>query len=198
MIGMLCRRYSLPNSNIYDLGCSLGASTLALRRNAAENCRITGIDNSAAMLSRCEQNISYDNSALPVNLVQADICAAALSDASVIVSNYTVQFIDKSKRDSLYKKIYNALLPGGIFILSEKLRFADENEQSLMAELHHDFKRLRGYSDLEIAAKRQALENVLVPDMADEILTGLKKAGFRTAYQWFRWFNFGSFIAFKN
>ena len=29
MIGMLARRYAQPGSRIYDLGCSLGAATLA-------------------------------------------------------------------------------------------------------------------------------------------------------------------------
>ncbi|MDZ7902091.1 MAG: hypothetical protein U5L01_05930 [Rheinheimera sp.] len=35
-IGKLTARYQQPNSNYYDLGCSLGAASLAMRRQLVD------------------------------------------------------------------------------------------------------------------------------------------------------------------
>jgi tRNA (cmo5U34)-methyltransferase len=66
---------------------------------------------------------------------------------------------------------------------------------ALMVKLHHDFKRAQGYSDLEIANKRQALENVLVPETRDTHKARLLEAGFSHADVWFQCFNFASLVA---
>ena len=44
------------NSYVYDLGCSLGASTKALLDSVSDkNLKVISIDNSAAMIGKCNK-----------------------------------------------------------------------------------------------------------------------------------------------
>jgi tRNA (cmo5U34)-methyltransferase len=198
MIGSLAERYATPNSNLYDLGCSLGAATLAMRhRIQASQCTIFGIDNSAAMIERAQQVIDADSGEVPVELIISDLQSVELHNASMAVLNFTLQFIAIADRDTLLTKIADGLNENGVLILSEKVIFEDQAHQNLMTELHHNFKRANGYSDLEIAQKRSAIENYLVPETLNAHRERLKKAGFRSADVWFQCFNFASIIAIK-
>jgi len=198
MSGLLASRFVQPGSNVYDLGCSLGATTFSLRRNLDDRaCRIIGVDNSPAMLERCRELLAGDAGAAPVELLEADICDVPLSDASMVVLNYTLQFIPLTERLALLERIAAALRPGGILVLSEKVLLEDEALNTLNADLHHDFKRAHGYSDMEIAGKRDSLENVLLPETVATHRERLRTAGFQSADVWFQCFNFASLIALK-
>ncbi len=198
MIGNLAERYAQQNSTCYDLGCSLGAATLAMRhRIQAANCTIIGVDNSPAMVERCQQVIAADSAEIEVNLHCADLCMFPITNASVVVLNFTLQFISVENRSTILRNIYAGLKPNGVLILSEKLAFEDEQHQALMIELHHNFKRANGYSDLEIAQKRSAIENVLIPETLATHRQRLKDAGFSSVDVWFQCFNFASIIAIK-
>lgn len=198
MIGDLAERYARSDSRCYDLGCSLGAATLAMRhRIRAADCRLIGVDNSPAMIERCQQVIAADSGEVPVDLVCARVQEVHIERASVVVLNFTLQFIPLKERLAVLEKIYAGLLPGGVLILSEKLAFDDQLHQQLMIELHHNFKRANGYSELEIAQKRSAIEQVLLPETLDTHRQRLRRAGFTSVDVWFQCFNFASLIAIK-
>jgi len=197
-IGMLAQRFAKPNSNIYDLGCSLGAATLSMRRNIQqEGCRIISIDNSSAMVERCKLHVNAYRSDTPVEVIEDDIRNVDIENASMVVLNFTLQFLSPEDRQSLLEKIYHGLRPGGILILSEKYVFEDEKSNELLIDLHHDFKRANGYSELEISQKRSAIENVLIPDSVPMHKDRLKNIGFSSVELWFQCFNFGSMFAIK-
>lgn len=198
MIGNLAERYAQADSLCYDLGCSLGAATLAMRhRIQAANCSIVGVDNSQAMIARCQQVIAADGAEIDVDLYCSDLCEFPIQNASVAVLNFTLQFISVEKRADILRKIYDGLKPNGVLILSEKLAFDDEQHEALMIDLHHNFKRTNGYSDLEIAQKRSAIENILIPETLATHRKRLKTAGFSSVDVWFQCFNFASIIAIK-
>ncbi len=198
MIGNLAERYAQANSNCYDLGCSLGAATLSMRhRIQAANCKIIGVDNSAAMIARCQQVIAADSGEVAVELIEANIQEVEITNASMAVLNFTLQFSAIEERLATLSAICNGLNPGGVLILSEKVAFDDAPHQQLMTELHHNFKRANGYSDLEIAQKRAAIENYLIPETLDIHRQRLRQAGFSSVDVWFQCFNFASLIAIK-
>ena len=198
MTGLLAGRYASPGSRLYDLGCSLGATTLAMRQNVRHSdCAIIGVDNSAAMLERCRTIIDTDTHDLPVSLVCADLEDVAIEDASVVALNFTLQFVAPEHRDEVICRVCQGLRPGGILVLSEKLTFEDPHLDQLNIELHHQFKRANGYSDLEVAGKRSALENVLVPETLASHRRRIATAGFSSCDVWFQCFNFASLIALK-
>lgn len=198
MLGLFAEQYAQADSRIYDLGCSLGAATLSLRRRIpVSGCRIIAVDNAEAMVARCREHIANDLSPTPVEVVCADIREVMVEQASVVVLNFTLQFLPPEERLGLLQKIHRGMLPGGVLILSEKLRFPDRDTQSFQETLQLAFKRANGYSELEVSQKRAALENVLIPDTLEEHRSRLYEAGFAQVEQWFQAFNFASLAAFK-
>jgi len=194
---LVVRQAAISNTLVYDLGCSLGAATLAARRAIqAPGVKIIAIDNSPQMTARCQQIVDNDNSSVPVDVVTADLCDYPIQRASVVMMYFTLQFIEPARRDHIIKRIASGLLPGGVLLLAEKLKFSSA-EQAWMDHTHHAFKRAQGYSDLEIARKRQALENVLIADGRDAHRQRLLSAGFAQVFDWFQCLNFACFAAVK-
>ena len=198
-IGIIAARYAQPGSHCYDLGCSLGAASLAMRqRITTPDCDIIAVDNSPAMIERAQELLALDNGpSIPVTLLCSDLQEVMIENASVVVLNFTLQFIPPPQRLALMQRIYAGLNPGGILILSEKIAFSKTEQQQLHIELHHDFKRANGYSDLEISQKRSALENVMIPETVAVHQKRLHTAGFSCAELWFQCFNFASLVAIK-
>lgn len=197
-IGKLTQRFQQADSNYYDLGCSLGAATLAMRRNiSAANSNIIAVDNSRAMVERCERHLHAFRSDVPVQVQLGDIRELAIENAAIVVINFTLQFLPKADRNALIDTIYAGLKPGGVLILSEKFVSHDNTANELLIDLHHDFKRANGYSELEISQKRSALENVMKPDSLPEHHERLQQAGFSSQTLWFQCFNFCSMLAIK-
>jgi tRNA (cmo5U34)-methyltransferase len=198
MIGALAERYAQADSLCYDLGCSLGAATLSLRHHIkADGCRIVAIDNSPAMIERCESVIAADSSAVPVELRCADILDVEIANASVVVLNFTLQFIALAERDALMRRIAAGLRPGGMLIVAEKIHFEDAALNALFIDLHHRFKEQNGYSQTEISRKRAAIENVLVPETLAAHEQRIRSAGFGSFAVWFQCLNFAAMVAVK-
>jgi tRNA (cmo5U34)-methyltransferase len=195
-IGLLAGRFATQNSICYDLGCSLGAASFSMQKNiTVRNCKIIAVDTSPAMLSRFESILIPNKT--PIELHCADIRDVKIENASIVVLNFTLQFLPVEDRAKLLAKIYDGLLPNGALIISEKLAFDDARQHELQIDLHHEFKKAQGYSDLEISQKRTALENVLIPETFATHQNRLKSVGFESTELWFQYFNFSSFIALK-
>jgi tRNA (cmo5U34)-methyltransferase len=196
--GELADRFVQNNSHCYDLGCSLGASTLAIReRIAGRNATIFAVDNSQAMLDKLATILATQTSDSDTQLIANDICDIKITNASLVVLNFTLQFIPLARRSELISNIYNGLNPNGCLIISEKLHFEPESLNQLLTDLHHQFKRDQGYSDLEISQKRDAIDKVLLPESLATHIQRLKDCGFKSASPWFQCYNFGSLIAIK-
>lgn len=198
MIGVLAERYARRATNCYDLGCSLGAVTLEIERNIKNrDCRIFAIDNSQAMVDRLQSKIARDRNLDTISVILDDIRNTRVINASMVVLNFTLQFVALEERTELIQGIFAGLLPGAILVLSEKIAFPDEQENNFQIDMHHEFKKLQGYSELEISQKRAALENVLIPDTRNSHVERLRQAGFSQVHVWFQCFNFVSIVAVK-
>jgi tRNA (cmo5U34)-methyltransferase len=196
--GELAERFVQKNSHCYDLGCSLGASTLAIKeRIENRNATIFAVDNSQAMLDKLASILQTQPSSTDIQLIANDICNIQITNASLVVLNFTLQFIPLARRSELISTIYRGLNPNGCLIISEKLHFEPESLNELLTELHHQFKKDQGYSDLEISQKRDAIDNVLIPETMTQHIQRLKDCGFKSASSWFQCYNFGSLIAIK-
>ena len=197
-IHSLTAKHVQPATRLYDLGCSLGAATLAMRSAVAvDGCQIVAIDNAPAMIDRCRDLLAEDSESTPVELLCGDVREVEYANASIVVMNYTLQFLPPEDRDDLMRRIANGMNAGGLFLLSEKVVDPDPEVEAALQALHLDFKRRHNYSDLEIARKRAALENVLVPDTETAHLARLRQAGFRHVGVWQRYFNFLSIVAIR-
>jgi tRNA (cmo5U34)-methyltransferase len=199
-IGALAGRFVQPATRCYDLGCSLGAATLAMQRAIrAADCRIVAVDKAPAMVRRCREILDREAAPAgpPVEVIEADIRSIEVQRASMVVMNYTLQFVPIDGRAGLLARIAAGMDQGGILVLSEKVVDDDAEIERLLVDLHHDFKRRNAYSDLEISRKRAALENVLVPESIGRHRARLADAGFRHVGVWLRQFNFVSLLAIR-
>jgi len=202
MTGILSAEFFQPDTQCYDLGCSLGASALSMAKAIKnDQLKIIAVDNSQAMLKKAQSLLQQSSSRAGhlncIEFICDDINQTEVNNASVVVMNFTLQFIAPEQRSGLLKKIYQGMNKGGILILSEKLNYTDSAQQQLLIDMHHFFKKANGYSDLEISQKRQTLENVLLPETLEQHKARLLSAGFKQVEQWFQCFNFSSLIAIK-
>ncbi len=202
--GMLAAKFAKPGTVCYDLGSSLGAATISMRhqierhhqQNAAK-ISIVALDNSEAMLSRMHERISNEDSPVPVRSELADITKYQYVEHSVAVLNFTLQFVALQERERIVRSLADNMITGGALILSEKIIFEDTQQQHLMTSMYENFKRSNGYSELEISQKRDALENVLMPETLSTHKTRLLDCGFRSVEVWFQCFNFASLVAIR-
>ncbi len=195
MIELLTSMHAQAGTQLYDLGCSLGAASIAMARGLTHSdCRIIAVDNAPAMLEKAREH-SRKLDAPGIDFHLADIRDVALENASVVVLNFTLQFLPREERARLLQGIREGLSPGGILILSEKISGETPRADAALVAMHHAFKRQQGYSDLEISQKRSALERVLQPETLDAHMQRLRDVGFNQAHVWFQCFNFVSIVA---
>jgi len=201
MSAELAHTFYQPGTQIYDLGCSTGALLPLLDAQFGDDgFTYTGIDNSADMIEQCAaklKTITDKAKNHDKTFKVADITATDFQPASVIVSNYTFQFLKPLARQALLRKIFSSLTPGGCLIVSEKCLEDAADMSRVYADLYHALKARNGYSTLEIAEKRDALENVLIPFRVSENAEMLRDAGFNPVSIFFKYYNFTSFIALK-
>ncbi|MFT5063778.1 MAG: tRNA (cmo5U34)-methyltransferase [Gammaproteobacteria bacterium] len=197
-IAELAAQLLTDGDKAYDLGCSLGAATFAMRHAVSDrNCKIIAVDTSEAMVSRARTALETDAAKAQVEFIHADICDIDISNASLVVLNFTLQFVPLEQRDGLLTKICNGMKPGGVLVLSEKVNLSSDALNDINITLHHNFKRTHGYSDLEISQKRGALENSLIPETIEQHTKRLATAGFTAFDVWYQCFNFMSLMAVK-
>ncbi len=198
LLGVLATQYAQRNTHIYDLGCSLGGATLMLGQHVlAPGCKIIAVDNAPAMVEKCRQNLSSHDKNTRIEIICADINKLPINNASLTVMNLTLQFINPSRRLPLLAKIHSGLVSGGALFIAEKIQMPNDKMQRMATKLHHAFKKANGYSDLEVAQKRTALEKVLRPETLEMHIERLRKAGFSEIYPCFSCLNFAALLAIK-
>jgi tRNA (cmo5U34)-methyltransferase len=201
IIGMTARlleQYLQPGDWVYDLGCSTGTTLLTLAdRLKAPALQYVGVDSSPAMIRKAVGKAENSSRTGSVRFVEKDIMELDIENAGAIILNYTLQFIRPLQREKFLRQVYGFLRPGGVLIMSEKVICGDSRLNREFIKFYHQYKKERGYSDLEIARKREALENVLIPFTGRENENILQQVGFRCVERFFQWFNFVSFVAVK-
>jgi tRNA (cmo5U34)-methyltransferase len=197
MILELVGNFYIRGSTVYDLGCSTGIMIHALTEQLPGIARIVGVDNSQPMIEKARQRLARVDTKTEIDLRCADLRDLPIERASVVIMNYTLQFIRPLNRPRVLKHIFDGLEPGGAFILSEKVIEESNATTQLFIDMYYRFKRRQGYTELEISRKRERLENVLVPFEVDEQLRILREAGFSDCGIFFKWHNFASFVAIK-
>jgi tRNA (cmo5U34)-methyltransferase len=200
MIGELVSDFAVEGSAIYDLGCSTGTTFLQIAQSVPRDRRIryVGIDSSPEMLEIARRKLSAVEFDRPFELECADLNAGVnITDASVVLMVLTLQFIRPLYRQRVIRRIYDGLTENGALILVEKVLGENSTFNRLFIDHYYEMKRENGYSELEIARKREALENVLIPYRLEENKELLREQGFRHVDVFFKWYNFCAMIATK-
>ena len=201
MIKELGKKFWIPGTKVYDLGCSTATTLVNLCRELDESVRLIGYDNSLPMLEQARHKINDNGLADRIEVRYADLNAQLdgllLDNASVVSMCWTLQFVRPLQRDDLIKWIYQALVNGGVMIITEKVLTNDTHMNRFFIDFYYQFKKRNGYSYNEIMRKREALENVLIPYRIDENLVMFRRNGFEIVETFFQWYNFAGFLCVK-
>jgi tRNA (cmo5U34)-methyltransferase len=201
MIQTMSKSFWLPDTHVYDLGCSTGTTLEGLAKTLGNNARMTGYDNSEAMLEKARERLANAGLQHRVTIangdLNCDLSNLSLQNASVVTMCWTLQFIRPLRRDDLVRWIYRGLVDGGALILTEKILTNSSHVNRFFIDYYYDRKRQNGYSETEIARKREALENVLIPYRLEENLELFRRNGFEVVETFFQWFNFAGFLCVK-
>lgn len=198
MLAELARDWAVPGTDVYDLGCATGNTLIAMDPFLEPTVGFVGIDDSEEMLAKCASKFDESGVTRRYRLQRADIGKEVpIENASVVILCLTLQFIRPIHRERLVRSVYEQLNDGGCLLLVEKLLCEDAHLNRAYIRYYYDFKRRRKYSEMEIAQKREALENVLIPYTLEENEQLLRDCGFREVETFFRWYNFSGIIALK-
>ncbi len=158
---------------LYDLGCSVGGVTLALAKVLPVSSTFIGIDISADMLAQYDKATRLANLGDRVKSVCASIVDYPLAACQGITLNFILQFLAPAQRQQVLNRCYQALDEGGLLFIAEKTESHTD-----IVRWHEQFKRNNGYSELEIAQKRKAIEKVMQIDDESTIVKRCQQAGF--------------------
>ncbi len=198
MIAELASDFATDGTNIYDLGCSTGTTLINLDKSISKKVKYIGIDYSEDMLEKCRKKFSDNNFSGEYELISADLNQGInIENASVVLMVLTLQFIRPLYREKLIESILGGLNENGCLILVEKVLGEDSLFNRLFIRYYYDMKKSHGYSEMEIAQKREALENVLIPYKLLENRELLLSKGFRYCDVFFKWYNFCGMVAVK-
>lgn len=198
MIAQLTKDFAVKGTNVYDLGCSTGTTLINLDKMLSDDIHFVGIDNSEEMLLKCAENLKHAGVKRKVAYENQDLnCTIELNNPSVVIFCLTLQFLRPLNREKILKKIAESLPENGAVILIEKILTEHSVFNRLFIEHYYQFKKSNGYDEIEIAKKRESLENVLVPYQLSENEELLKSCGFRFTEVFFKWYNFTGLIAIK-
>jgi tRNA (cmo5U34)-methyltransferase len=198
MLAELACDFAIAGSNIYDLGCSTGTTLALLQEQLPIKAHLIGVDNSEDMLDQCRAKLAKSNLANVIELRGGDLDEGVeIEDASVVLLVLTLMFVRPLHRERLMRQIHAGLRENGCLLVVDKVLGDGSLFNRLFIERYYAYKRRRGYSELEISQKREALENVQVPYRMQENRDLLLGAGFREVDVFFKWYNFAGFVAVK-
>ena len=163
----------------YDIGCSTSDLLIALKKYTnKKKVKFIGFDIEKDMIKVSKQNIR-NSKVKDIHVSNKDISKVKLLKSDLIISYYTIQFINPKKRQEIINKIYKSLNWGGCFVMFEKFRGPDARFQDLFVQIYNDFKESKGFSINEIFNKQKSLRGVLEPFSDYGNLSLLKRAGFK-------------------
>jgi len=198
MMAELSADHARTGTDVYDLGCATGTTLIGMNTSVAEDIRFIGIDDSKKMLNKCRSKLEEAEFRRPFDLRYGDLNQnIEISNASVVISCLTLQFVRPINRPKLLKTIYDGLNSKGVLILTEKILAEDSVFNRDFIKHYYNYKRRNQYSEMEISQKREALENILVPYKLSENITLLRDTGFSHCEVFFKWYNFAGLIATK-
>ena len=191
------KAYYQTETRIIDVGCSTGTFLELLGRFLKQQSKLVGIDNSQPMLEKARQKLIQVQQIHQIELICNNAENCSFENSSVVVINYTLQFLPLQSRQKLLRSVYEGLTPGGLLFLSEKIKSAYPRFQETITLHYEAFKAHNGYARTEIERKKEALENVLLPLTEAQQVQMLHESGFSQVDSLLKLHNFVSLVALK-
>jgi tRNA (cmo5U34)-methyltransferase len=169
--------YFLKEESVcYDIGCSTGNLLNKISQHTnKKKIKLYGIEKEKSMYKYASSKIKEKN----IKFINKDFRSIATKKSDLIISYYTLQFINPSIRQNILTKIFKTLNWGGAFIMFEKIRGNDARFDNMLNSLYLDFKEDNKLSVKDILLKSKSLRGVLEPFSDSGNLGLIKRAGFK-------------------
>jgi len=194
----LAVRFAKAETSIVDLGCSSGGSLEPIIKAVGNSCSYVGVEISEPMrveaIKRLDKYVGMDIQIRNLDL-RSDY---PVELASVTLSILTLQFVPIEYRQQILANVFDSTIPGGVFIIVEKILGRDAKLNDLLVDLYYELKGKNGYTEEQINSKRKSLEGILVPVTSEWNEQLLVNAGFDHVECFWRSLNFSGWIALKN
>lgn len=179
-----------PGTTVYDLGCSTGRLLRDLGEVHGDSAKYVGID-------KCDNFAKMNEGPAPFEYRKELIeDISEYPNASMIVSMFTLQFIDPRHREKILRAVYDSLPTGGAFIMAEKVYSTNAKIQDILTFQYYDYKS-KSFSGDEILSKERDLRKIMFPLSAKENDEFLERAGFDKREVFWRSYNFLAYICVK-
>ena len=181
----IAKYFLLQNTKLIDIGCSTGSLLESIKHDGTK----IGIDTAKNLLPKSQNDVIYINEDL--------ITFNNYDNSSLVLSIFTLQFIDKRFRQNILHSIYNGLVEGGAFIWAEKVMCNNGNDQEIMTFAHYDYKQ-KHFEASEILNKERDLRLILRPNTSEQNQQLAKNAGFSKGLMFWKFYNFECWLYRKD
>lgn len=173
--------------DVLDIGCSTGKHLKLMKK--IKGVRYVGVDNSSLCppITEC-QNIQFEKLDASGLFIEKD-------SHSLILSIFTLQFMDSTRRARTLDRIKTGLCSGGAFIVAEKVFCTGAKMQSLVDSAHREVKS-DNFTAEEIMQKEWQLRQNMKIKTEDELMLELLSIG--EVQQIWRAFNFVAYLVIKH
>ncbi|CAI6086815.1 Carboxy-S-adenosyl-L-methionine synthase [Cohnella sp. JJ-181] len=179
---------------VLDLGAGTGLLA-AMVRSKLPQARLSLIDMSESMLEVARQRFAGDPD---VEYTVADYSAHTFEPGSydIIVSSLSIHHLTHPAKQALFKKLYDALTPGGVFVNADQVAGATEAADAYYRQRWLAEIAASGLSQAAIDAsvERRAVDiNAKLGDQMD----WLSQAGFQNVDCMYKYLDFAVFYGLK-
>jgi len=135
---------------VLDLGIGTGLELIRLFERFP-TAKVTGIDVSPKMLEQLERLPFYDS----ITAVCADFFEVEFGQGlDAVISTSALHHFTPQHKAVLYKKVYDALRPGGLFINADKT-VPDDAEEEKWFKIYEEEKELRAHIDTPLTPRHE-------------------------------------------
>jgi tRNA (cmo5U34)-methyltransferase len=183
-----------PPKRILDLGAGTGL----LARKVAEaqpQAQLTLLDGSPKMLEQAQATLG-DRASYVVADLADELPKPNEGRWCAIVSALAIHHLEHPQQQDLYKRIHDALAPGGIFVNAEQVEGASDHLAAHHVEWHHRGVLANGGSEEEWLAAVERMQADRRAPIFDQ-LRWLDAAGFATVDCLFKDHRFAVLIGMK-
>ena len=194
VVNMISRKRNIA-INILELGTGTGMLT-EMMLSSYPQAKIVGIDLTDEMLSQAEKKLKKFKNRL--TLKRGDFSSTSFgNNFDTVISSLSIHHLTPDGKKMLYKKIYNSLKKGGIFINADMVKSESEFIQKLYMKKWEGFMRAGRVNENSIKRRLQGVKKVDIYDTFEDQLNWLKRAGFKDADVFWKYWNFAVFGGFK-
>ena len=189
---LAARTVKVTSPTILDLGAGTGLLSEFIMQKF-QFASLNLLDESAEMLSKAQLRLERYN---PKIFVQPMTAPLPIGGFHAVISSLAIHHLADEEKQGLFRRIFQVLVPGGIFINGEQILGESDWQQKLFEDTHLDGARALGSGEEEIKAAQERMTYDKCATLSEQV-SWLKEIGFQNAASFFHSFRFAVYAGWK-